>query len=157
MTLLESITRAKNAFLYKVLLRFPYSKVRVWAFRRLGHKCGENVYFPSDVVISQVFVRSRSCLTLGNRVSIGPRVTFILDSAPNFSQIRSLLTPKVPEIIVEDDAWIGANSVILSGVRIGRDAVIGAGSVVTKDVEPFTIVAGNPARVIKRLPMGSNE
>ncbi len=156
MILSESITRAKNAFLYKVLLKFPYSKVRVWACRMLGHKCGENVYFPSDVVISQVFVRSCGCLTLGDRVSIGPRVTFILDSAPNFSHIRSLLTPKSPEIVVEDDAWIGANSVILCGVCVGRGSVIGAGSVVTKDVEPYTVVAGNPAKVIKRLPTGAN-
>lgn len=52
-------------------------------------------------------------------------------------------------IIIEDDVWIGSNSVILSGVKIGRGAIIGAGSVVTKDVEPYTIVAGNPAKKIR--------
>nr|WP_315026738.1 CatB-related O-acetyltransferase [uncultured Chryseobacterium sp.] len=52
-------------------------------------------------------------------------------------------------IIIEDDVWIGSNSVILSGVKIGRGAIIGAGSVVTKDVEPYAIVAGNPAKKIR--------
>jgi len=51
--------------------------------------------------------------------------------------------------IIEDDVWIGHGSIILSGVRIGQGSIIGAGSVVTKDVEPFSIYAGNPARMIK--------
>ena len=54
-------------------------------------------------------------------------------------------------IIIKDDAWIGANSIILKGVTIGEGAVIGAGSVVTKDVPPYTVVAGNPAKIIKKI------
>ena len=50
-----------------------------------------------------------------------------------------------------DDAWIGFNSIILKGVTVGRGAVVGAGSVVTNDVPDHTVVAGNPARVIKKL------
>ncbi len=53
------------------------------------------------------------------------------------------------EIIVNDDCWIGANSVIVAGITIGKHAVVAGGSVVTKDVAPFTIVAGNPAKAIK--------
>lgn len=52
-------------------------------------------------------------------------------------------------IKIEDDVWVGANSVILSGITIGRGSVIGAGSIVTKDVPRYSVVAGNPARVIK--------
>jgi len=52
-------------------------------------------------------------------------------------------------IIVEDDVWIGTRVIILSGIRIGQGAIIGAGSVVTKDVPPYAIVGGDPARVIK--------
>lgn len=51
-----------------------------------------------------------------------------------------------------DKAWIGFNSIILKGVTVGEGAVVGAGSVVTKDVPPWTIVAGNPARVIREIP-----
>ena len=53
------------------------------------------------------------------------------------------------DIVIEHDVWIGSNSVILSGVTIGKGSVIGAGSVVTKDIAPYSIVGGNPARVIK--------
>ena len=53
-------------------------------------------------------------------------------------------------IYIEDDVWIGANSVVLPGVRIGRGSVIGAGSVVTKEVPPFSVYAGNPAKLIRR-------
>lgn len=52
-------------------------------------------------------------------------------------------------IIIEEDVWVGSNSVILSGVKIGRGSIVGAGSVVTKDVPPYSIVGGNPAKVIK--------
>lgn len=54
-------------------------------------------------------------------------------------------------ITIGDDAWIGMNVLILKGVTIGQGAIVGAGSVVVKDVEPFTVVGGNPAVVIKRL------
>lgn len=55
------------------------------------------------------------------------------------------------EVVVEDDAWIGTGAIILKGVRIGRGAIVGAGSVVSRDVPEMTIVAGNPATEIRRL------
>lgn len=54
------------------------------------------------------------------------------------------------KITLEDEVWIGANSVVIAGVTIGKHSVIGAGSVVTKDIPPFSVVAGNPAKVIKQ-------
>lgn len=54
-------------------------------------------------------------------------------------------------IVIHDKAWVGFNSIILKGVTIGEGAVVGAGSVVTKDVAPYTLVAGNPAKLIKEL------
>lgn len=53
------------------------------------------------------------------------------------------------EIVIEEDVWIGSNSVILSGVKIGRGSVIGAGSIVTKDIPRYSVVAGNPAKIVK--------
>ena len=52
-------------------------------------------------------------------------------------------------IIIEDDCWIASNSIILAGVRIGQGSIIAAGSVVTKDVEPMSVMGGNPAKLIK--------
>jgi maltose O-acetyltransferase len=62
---------------------------------------------------------------------------------------------KVP--VVEDWAWVGERAIVLQGRRIGKGAIVGAGAVVTRDVEPFTIVGGNPARVIgdRRSPTPS--
>jgi len=62
----------------------------------------------------------------------------------------SLQPCQTAEINIEADCWIGANSVITAGVRVGKHSVVAGGSVVTKDVPPFSIVAGNPARIIKQ-------
>ena len=86
--------------------------------------------------------------TIGKYVFVGPNVVFTDDPHP-------MLCPKYKECkggaVVEDYARIGANSTILPGIRIGRNSLVGAGSVVTKDVPPGSVVAGNPARVIKKI------
>lgn len=151
MSVAEALERVKNAFLYKRMLRFPVLKVRIWAMRKLGHVCGESVYFPSDIKLSQVFVRNRGRLSLGDRVSIGPGVIIILNSGANSSRIRSKISEKAPFVAIESDAWIGAGAIIMPGITIGEGAVVGAGAVVTKNVEPFTIVVGNPARPLKKV------
>ena len=151
---MASLERVKNAFLYKTCLRFPYGRVRLWAFRKLGHSVGEKVYLPADMVITQVLESNqgdRGTLYLGNRVSIGPGVCFILFSAPNASHVRKLLPEKPRFVRVEDDVWIGARAIILPGVTVHEGAVVGAGSVVTKDVPAHAVVVGNPARVIRYL------
>ncbi len=61
------------------------------------------------------------------------------------------------EIVVEDEVWIGANATITAGVRIGRHAVVAGGSVVTKDVPPYTIVGGNPARPLKQYSAATQQ
>lgn len=76
---------------------------------------------------------------------------------PNFA--REQLAPRngfapsfeTRPVVIEDDVWIGARAIILKGVRIGRGSVIAAGAVVTKDVPPFTVAGGNPAKVIRNL------
>ena len=141
--------RIKNAFLYKFLLRFPYSKVRRRALRALGYKVGNDVYLPSDITITQNFTGRKGELILGDRVSIGPKCTFVLMAFPNYSHIRQHLVSKPAYIKVGNDVWIGAGAIILPGVTIGEGAIIGAGAVVTKDVPPLAVVVGNPGRVIK--------
>lgn len=86
-------------------------------------------------------------LEIGDNVFIGPNATFCNDKYP-----RSKQYPKEFEkIIIKKNASIGANATILPGVTIGEGAMIGAGSVVTKNVEPFTLVTGNPAKFTKRV------
>ncbi|WP_051227782.1 CatB-related O-acetyltransferase [Gillisia sp. JM1] len=100
-------------------------------------------------------------IEIGNYCSIGQNVS-IQESYHNFQNVSSYLINKnifhdqslhdfitKGDIIIEDDVWIGSNSVILSGIKIGRGAIIGAGSVVTKSINSYEIWAGNPAKKIK--------
>ena len=60
------------------------------------------------------------------------------------------------QIIIEDNVWVGANSVITAGVTVGKHSIIGAGSVITKDIPPYSVAVGNPARVIKKYNSETN-
>lgn len=89
---------------------------------------------------------------IGNYVMIAPDVVFI----PKLHRSESLTTPMskqgvidFPHTIVEDDVWIGYGVVIMPGLRIGKGSIIGAQAVVTRDVAPFTVVAGVPAKIIR--------
>ena len=84
-------------------------------------------------------------IVTGNDVSIGPEASILtLGHDPQSSSFAD----RGGDVVIGDQVWIGYRAVILPGVSIGEGAVVGAGAVVTKDVEPFAIVAGNPARKI---------
>lgn len=91
----------------------------------------------------------RGGITIGNDVFIGPKVNLITINHDPDPDNRSATYGR--RIVIEDKVWIGINSTVLPGVKIGYGAIVGAGSVVTRNVEPMTIVAGNPARVIKKI------
>jgi UDP-2-acetamido-3-amino-2,3-dideoxy-glucuronate N-acetyltransferase len=108
------------------------------------------VYIEAGVVIGdnckiRPFVFIPTGVTIEDDVFIGPNVSFTNDKHP-----RSKGEWKLLETVVKKGASIGANSVILPGLTIGQDALIGAGSVVTKDVQSKAVVAGNPAQTITR-------
>lgn len=153
MTIQNFYTRCRNAFLYKVMQRMPYNKIRIWALRKQGYSVGNDVYIPSDTCIPHNFVNKRGSLTIGDRVSIAPRVTLILSSHSNASPTSNYVAHHDNVITIGDDAWIGAGAIIMNGVTIGEGSIIGCGSVVIRDVEPHTVVAGNPAKVIKKLSL----
>ena len=87
----------------------------------------------------------RYTIKTGNDVSIGPEATILtLGHDPQ----SATFADRGGDVIIGDRAWIAYRAIILPGIEIGEGAVVGAGSVVTKNVEPYTIVAGNPAKVI---------
>lgn len=89
---------------------------------------------------------------IGRQVMMGPEV-MIYTSNHAFNRtdvpmIRQGNTEPEP-VVIEDDVWIGARAILLPGVRVGQGSVVAAGSVVTRDVPPYSVVGGNPARVLK--------
>lgn len=96
-----------------------------------------------------VSIGATASIVIGSRVRLGPYV-MIVDNSFHDLYERTKRPPSQP-VIIEDDVWIAAKTTVLPGVRIGRGAIIGAGSVVSRDVEPFTIAAGVPAKSIKQL------
>lgn len=107
------------------------------------------------------FSKSNNKLIIGSYCSIAPGVLFLLggehqiDSISTFPFMNKCFTGELEakskgNINVEDDVWIGANAIICSGVTIGQGSIIAAGAVVTKNVAPYSIVGGNPAKLIRK-------
>ncbi|WP_440880896.1 acyltransferase [Tenacibaculum sp. C7A-26P2] len=95
---------------------------------------------------------------IGNYVGLGQNVV-IAGLNHNYEDVtKPILEQGVTKnlIVIEDNVWIGANSVIVAGVTIGKNSVIAAGSVVTKNIPPFSIAAGTPAKIIKQYNLESN-
>lgn len=133
------------------------ARTRVWAFAHLlpgaiiGDDCNicDGVFIEGNVRVGnrttiKCGVQLWSGLRVGHDVFIGPNATFSNDRFP-----RSQKHPaQYPETVLGDNCSIGANATILPGLVIGRNAMVGAGSVVTKSVPPYAIVAGNPAEIV---------
>lgn len=108
----------------------------------------ENMDFGKGIFINRNFTcMCRAKVMIEDDVCIGPNVS-ILTANHDFINHKII---KYAQIKICKNVWIGANVTILPGVTIGENSVVGAGSVVTKDVQPFTVVAGNPAKFIKNV------
>jgi acetyltransferase-like isoleucine patch superfamily enzyme len=94
-------------------------------------------------------IAARASVKIGSYCHLG-HYTFVMDNDQH-GLVRRMELPQSDPVIIEDHVWIGSKAVILSGVRIGSCAVIGAGSIVTKDIPPRCVAAGNPARVLRHL------
>jgi acetyltransferase-like isoleucine patch superfamily enzyme len=153
----EEIAR-QAATLPRKILRWlgahhPDNRTRQIFFRLTGVQIGEGTNITPGLIVNDGY--SGLC-TIGQRVSIATNVTLVVDSNPNNSRldqqpyVKEHLIKTAP-VIIEDDVWLGTNAVVLPGVRVGRGAIVGAGAVVTRDVPPFTVVAGVPARPVRTL------
>lgn len=126
-------------------LRLPFSTV-IWSPHN-DISFGNRVQLGNNCVIS--------CdINLGNNILVAQNVSFIGRDDHNYNQIGKYIWDSTRgdrfKTIINDDVWIGHGVIILSGVIIGRGSIIAAGAVVTKDVPPYSIVGGNPAKIIKK-------
>ena len=140
-------------------------------YKRMMMCCGSNVRFASlsslityrnvsignDVYLGPyaIILATESRVFIGNKVLFGPRVTLIggdhriTDVGRFIYDVLDKLPGDDLDIHIEDDVWVGANATILKGVTIGRGAVVAAGALVVKNVPPYAIVGGVPAKVLK--------
>ena len=137
----------------------------MWLLRKFGLQGGERTCIYPNVKIwapwnislgrfvaidDEVNLYSVDKITIGSKVAIS-REAFICTASHDITKPnRPLVTAP---ITICDGVWIGARAIILPGVTVGEGAVVAAGAVVTKDVEPFTVVGGNPAKFIKKREM----
>ena len=115
---------------------------------------GTNVRLGSNVQLNSNCTIIDTCLvSIGARTLVGPNVSFYGAAHPLDPQLRNgTRGPEIgKEIHVGEDCWFGGGAIVLPGVTVGRGSTVGAGSVVTKDVPPFHVVAGNPARIIRKI------
>ncbi len=98
-----------------------------------------------------VFMDLAESITIGKQAVIAPQVMLLTHGDVGERTLAKMVQRKASPVSLEEGCWIGARAVILPGITVGKQAVVGAGAVVTADVADFTIVAGVPARVIRRL------
>lgn len=148
----ESIVIGKNTHIRGNLTTFPHGgKITI----------GKNCYVGEHTKIwSSKNIEIGNYVLISHNVNIFDDTTHPIDPMERRKHVEQIFTTGFPKEInsldpkpikIEDDVWIGCNSIILRGITIGKASIVAAGSVVTKDVPPYTIVAGNPAKVIKKI------
>ena len=145
-----------------IVMNVPFYSIRKWYLKKvLGIKIGKDTYIGMNCFIVGTFIEigdncvinrgtyldGRVPLKIGNNVNIS-NYTYIqtLTHDPQNPNFQCLLEP----VVIRDNVWIGAKAIILTNVNIGEGVVIGAGSIVTKDIPAYTIAVGSPAKVIKK-------
>ncbi|WP_316820132.1 acyltransferase [Pedobacter gandavensis] len=135
---------------------FPYNKFTIGIqsviedFATVNNGVGDVIIGNQTIVgIGNVIIGP---VRIGNEVMLAQNIVI---SALNHGYEDVLISPRrqkesCKQVTIEDDVWVGANSVITAGVTLGKHCIIGAGSIVTKDIPPFSVAVGNPARVIKQ-------
>ena len=144
--------------IFRYFLKFSFKSIgKNVKFNNEDRFTYKNISLGNDVYIAPgaFFLSSDSEIFIGNKVLFGPNVTIITGDHP--IDLRGKYIYDIHEkqpgedlpVVIEDDVWIGTGAVILKGVTIKRGAIVAAGAIVTKDVPPYAIVGGIPAKVLK--------
>jgi maltose O-acetyltransferase len=113
---------------------------------------GQNIHIGDHVYLNYLCtILDTNEVHIGNHVMIGPTVQIYTSAHHLQAETRIQGWEVAKPIVIEDNVWIGGGAILLPGVRIGRNAVVGAGAVVSRSVPANTVVAGNPARVIREI------
>lgn len=165
--------REKMKIMLKIIayaLKYCPSPLGVWlrrpVYSSLFKKCGKGLMIKDAVVVKHhenivigknceinefCFINGKGGIFIGNNVLISPGVKIVSFNYQHKRDKPIRVQPYVlRKVVVEDDVWLASNTIVVPGTRIGKGSVIGAGSVVTKDIPAYSIAVGNPAKVIKK-------
>lgn len=113
---------------------------------------GRNTYIGDHVFLNYMCtILDNNDVRIGNHVMIGPNVQIYTAAHDIQAETRNQGWEVAKAIVIEENVWIGGGAILLPGVNIGRNSVVGAGAVVSRNVPANTVVAGNPARVIREI------
>ena len=144
----------------------PFYPLKKHLLRKLFGKCGRNAYIEApfhcdygfNVSVGDSFYANAGCIFLdvtpiviGDNVMLGPNVQLYAATHPLSPQERLKGEEYGKPISIGDNVWIGGNTVIMPGVSVGKNSVIGAGSVVTKDIPENVVAFGNPCRIYRQI------
>jgi maltose O-acetyltransferase len=146
---------SKVVYLIWQIYSYVIFKKKVRAFGFFSVRNRDRIQIGQDCVINQgVYLSSRNKIAIGNNVVLSARC-MLIDSGFDLNTYIDAPQNERPylmsAIVIEDNVWIGAGAIVLPNTHIGQNSIIGAGSVVTKDVAAFSVVAGNPAKLIRKL------
>jgi acetyltransferase-like isoleucine patch superfamily enzyme len=133
-----------------IALWIPVSNLRVMLHRLRGVKIGKGVFIGTNVVIDNAYPES---IRLEDDCAVNANVTLIAHTN-TYKHFKNLVDSHLDGIVVKKGAWIAIGSIVLPGVMIGEYSIVSAGSVVSKDVPPYSIVRGNPAKIVTKFPPG---
>jgi len=128
-------------------------------FRQCGYSIGKNTLIGPDCLFWAWHHIDTNSIIIEDDVTIGPKVMLIVRThSTSQIEIYGKTTSSIPgKIIIKKGAWIGAGAIILPNITIGECAVVGAGAVVTRDVTPYTVVVGSPAKVVRKLKVKNED
>lgn len=113
---------------------------------------GENIHVGERTFINyNLTALDVASITIGADCQLGPNVQLLTPTHPIDPEPRRDKLEAAQPIVLEDNVWLGGGVIVCPGVRIGKNSVIGAGSVVTKDIPPNVVAVGNPARVVREI------
>ena len=147
--------------------QLPSCHLRKWIYKALGARIGKNAVFhfkteirrPTGLVVGtgtiigdNALLDARNGLVMGNHVCLSSNVSIYTEQHDHRDPLFRCTEGRNKRVVLGDRVWIGSNAIVLPGVTIGEGAVCCAGCVVTKDVEPYAVVAGIPAKKVNDRP-----